>query len=72
MSPIVHSSGTPAGLARTLDGLAAVAALLSCADERCWGSLARPHAAGLAVIISRLTEDCALEVDALVSDPPPG
>lgn len=62
----------PAGLARSLEGLAAVAALLTCIDEGAWGSLARPHAGGLAVLVGRLHEELAVEISALVVERPPG
>jgi hypothetical protein len=44
-----------AGVERPLAGLTALAALLQCADAEAWTSLARPHAAGLSVIVFNLT-----------------
>lgn len=40
---------------RPLAGLTALGALLQCADTEAWGSLARPHAQGLAYIVFNLT-----------------
>jgi hypothetical protein len=72
MVTAAETTALPAGLARSLDALGAMAALLACADEKRLASLARPAAHGIGVILGRLKEDIALEAEALMPDRPTG